>query len=61
MNYLTTTLYSNGKDAFVTLEEISCMYDTNKYGVIICKNGVKLKVNMFTSQFIKKLTAAAKK
>ena len=55
VNFLTSTLYSSNKDVWVVLEEIACMYDTSKYGVIICKNGVKLKVNMTVSHFIKKL------
>jgi hypothetical protein len=58
MNYLTTTLYGSGKDAFVVLDEISCMYDTAKYGVIICKSGTTLKVNMTTSEFVQKLGVA---
>jgi hypothetical protein len=59
VNYLTTTLYGSNKDAFVVLDEISCMYDTAKYGVIICKSGATLKVNMTTAEFVRKLGVAA--
>ena len=55
MTYLTTTLYGSGKDAFVVLDEISCIYDTAKYSVIVCKSGATLKVNMTTAEFVQKL------
>ena len=59
MNYLITTLYRSGKDVFVVLDEISCMYDTAKYSVIVCKSGATLRVNMTTSEFVQKLGVVA--